>query len=330
MHVVELEAGQMDTVESICEARGWERFAVDHARFAFRGPRVVVVGYPRKNKLTVSGQGTEEFVLHTLEAEVTGEARLGYDEVHHPDWFEPHAGMDESGKGDFWGPVISACVVADGAMVKAWLRAGVKDSKRLGDRQVAELDELIRRTPGVAVRTAHCGMERYNELMARPRANLNRLLAWLHAKSLEQALAERPVPWALLDQFSTEPLVQQYLKEPSYDLRMRPKAEADPVVAAASIVARAEYVRQVERLSAVVGEPLLKGAGSGVRAQALRLVKERGAKVLPALAKLHFRTAYEVVSEAGQLAELPLKAPAAKVDPSVFRRRAKGGGGAGG
>ena len=43
----------------------------------------------------------------TLEPDVTMAPKLGYDEVHHPDWFEPHAGLDESGKGDLFGPVIA-------------------------------------------------------------------------------------------------------------------------------------------------------------------------------------------------------------------------------
>jgi ribonuclease HIII len=222
--------------------------------------------------------------------------------------------MDESGKGDFFGPVVSACVVAESSMIRGWMQAGVRDSKTIGEAQIDALDELIRRTDGVVVKTAWCSMARYNELMARPRANLNKLLGWLHAKSLDGALAERRVPWGLLDQFTKDRVVEEYLQAEGFELRMRTKAEEDPVVAAASIVARAEFVRQMRKLSELAGEPLLKGAGPQVKEQARRIVRKFGARRLPEFAKLHFRTAYEVVSELGLLGELPLKPPGPKLE----------------
>ena len=98
--------------------------------------------------------------------------------------------------------MVAATVIADRPAIAAWIEAGVKDSKQITEPQILRLDALIRATKGVVVRTCLCGMPRYNELMARPGANLNRLLAWQHATALTQALAERPVPWGLLDQFS--------------------------------------------------------------------------------------------------------------------------------
>ncbi len=101
--------------------------------------------------------------------------RLGYDEVLHPEWFELHAGLDESGKGDFFGPVVAATVIADKSAIEAWIKAGVRDSKKIVESQIIKLDKLIRETHGVAVATCLCGMPKYNLLMSRPRANLNRL-----------------------------------------------------------------------------------------------------------------------------------------------------------
>jgi ribonuclease HIII len=268
-------------------------------------------------KVVVAGKGTEDFVRDILEPEVIGEARLGYDEVRHPDWFEPHAGLDESGKGDFFGPVVAATVIADRPAIAAWIEAGVKDSKQITEPQILRLDALIRATKGVVVRTCLCGMPRYNELMARPGANLNRLLAWQHATALTQALAERTVPWGLLDQFCEQPLTQRELARKGvtgFDLRMRPRAEEDPVVAAASVVARAEFVRQMNELSSRLGEKLQKGAGAAAKAQGARIVERLGARALGDFAKLHFRTAYEIVSAAGRLDELPLPAPKARMD----------------
>jgi ribonuclease HIII len=316
-YTIKLDDAQMEALRAICAARGWEAMEVPYARFAFRGPDVNVTAYDKRRVVVIAGKGTEEFVLNTLETEVTQAPRLGYDEVLHPDWFEPHAGLDESGKGDFFGPVIAATVIADKAAVDAWLKAGVKDSKRLADSQIFKFDDLIRKTAGAVAKTCYCGMPKYNELMLRPGANLNRLLAWQHATALEQALDEKWVPRGLLDQFSKQPLTQRELTKKeikSFKLEMRVRAEEDPVVAAASIVARAEYVRVMKKLSQRFGGPLQKGAGAKVKEQAAVIIRKFGAPALRDFAKLHFRTAYEVVAEAGKLSELPLPKPKPRVE----------------
>ncbi|MFM1748051.1 MAG: hypothetical protein RLZZ188_1717 [Verrucomicrobiota bacterium] len=317
-YTLKLDDARMDRLRGILAERGWTPFEVAYSRFAFRADhlKVNVTAYT-SGKVVVAGKGTEDFVRDILEPEVTGEARLGYEEVNHPDWFEAHAGLDESGKGDFFGPVIAATVIADRPAIEAWIQAGVKDSKKIAEPQILRLDAIIRATKGVAVRTCFCGMPKYNELMGRPGANLNRLLAWQHATALEQALGERRVPWGLLDQFSEQPLVQRELTRKGvkdFELRMRTKAEEDPVVAAASVVARAEFVRQMRALSDRLGEPLQKGAGSGVKTQATAIIARLGARALGDFAKLHFRTAYEVVAAAGKLDELPLPEPKAKME----------------
>jgi ribonuclease HIII len=152
--------------------------------------------------------------------------------------------------------------------------------------------------------------------MMRPRANLNSLLAWQHATALSQALEVKRVPWGLLDQFTEQPLVQRELKRKGveFELRMRTKAEEDPVVAAASVVARAEFVRQMHALSKKFGAKLQKGAGPLVKAQAAEIIAKFGVQALREFAKLHFRTAYEVVKAAGKLDELPLPEPREKME----------------
>ncbi len=315
-HTVKLDDAQMGTLKAILVKRAWEPFDVAYARYAFRGRDCNVTAY-ESGKVVIAGKGTEEFVTMTLEPEVTLAPKLGYDEVLHPDWFEAHAGMDESGKGDFFGPVIAATVIAQPAMIHAWRKAGVQDSKKISEGQILKMDEMIRGTHGAVVKTCYCSMPKYNELMARPRANLNSLLAWLHGTALLQALGERTVPWGLLDQFSKQPLVQRELARKGlkgFELRMRTKAEEDPVVAAASIVARAVYVREMNRLSQRFGEKLQKGASSKVNEQAARIIERFGVRSLGDFAKLHFRTAFDVVKAAGKLDELPLPEPKAKME----------------
>jgi ribonuclease HIII len=317
-YTVKLDDAQMEKLRSICVERGWTPFEVAYTRFAFKADHLKInVSAYTSGKVVIAGKGTEDFVRDVVEPEVTGAAKLGYDEVLHPDWFEPHAGLDESGKGDFFGPVIAATVIAEKPMIESWIKAGVKDSKKIAELQIIKLDHIIRHTPGVVVRTWFCGMPKYNELMARPRANLNTLLAWMHASALNEALGQKRVPWGLLDQFTEQPRVQRELARKGvvdFELKMRTKAEEDPVVAAASIVARAEFQRQMGLLSKKLGERLQKGAGPLVKEQGARIIEKFGARALGEYAKLHFRTAYELVSAAGKLDELPLRPPPPKME----------------
>jgi ribonuclease HIII len=317
-YTAKLDDAQMEKLRVVCVERGWTPFEVAYTRFAFKAEHLKVnLSAYTSGKVVVAGKGTEDFVRDVLEPEVLGAATLGYDEVLHPDWFESHAGLDESGKGDFFGPVVAATVIADKPAIEAWRKAGVQDSKKITEMRILELDRVIRTTSGAVVRSFKLGMPKYNELMAKPRANLNLLLAWEHAIALTEALALKRVPWGLLDQFSEQPLVQRELKKKgveNFELKMRTKAESDPVVAAASIVARAEFVREMNQLSKKFGAKLQKGAGPLVKAQAHEIIQKFGAKALGEFAKLHFRTAYEVVSAAGKLDELPLKAPKEKIE----------------
>jgi ribonuclease HIII len=295
-YTLKLDVAQMDKLADYLEAGNqgpWFHYDVAYSLFAFKGEKVNVVGY-QSGKLVVSGKKTEDFVRDILEPEITGEAKLGYEAVHHPEWFELHAGMDESGKGDLFGPLVTACVVADGDMVRQWLELGVADSKKLSDGSILKLDKAIRQTKGVVIQTAFARMPKYNELYTKFDRNLNKLLAWYHGKSLTQALDQRAAPWGLLDQFTKQKLVDAYVKDrKDFKLISRTKAESDPVVAAASIVARAVYVREMKRLSDEFGEPLVKGASGKVLAQAKQIVADKGADALKNYAKLHFKTAYE-------------------------------------
>lgn len=298
LYTIKLDEEQLEKLEAVCDRRLYGWYHVDHSLFAFKAARegVNIVAY-KSGKVVIQGKGTEAFVRDILETEVTGDPRMGYDAVHHPEWFEPHAGVDEAGKGDFFGPLVSCCVIADGEMVRHWQAEGVKDSKSLNDNSILRLEKVIRKTDGVVIKRTTCGMARYNEMMSKPQANLNKLLAWFHARSVQGALEQRAVEWGMLDQFSKTPLTQQQLKKDGieFDLRMRTKAEEDPVVAAASICARAEFVRRLRKLSVEFGEELKKGASAAVREQGRELVKKLGEHRLKDFAKVHFKTAYEVL-----------------------------------
>ena len=203
-------------------------------------------------------------------------------------------GTDESGKGDYFGPLVVAgvCVPAGGREALAAL--GVRDSKTLSDRQAERLARAVREAYPIAV--VAIGPERYNALYAKV-GNLNRLLAWAHARVIENLLERIPeCREAISDQFGDARVLERALLERGrrISLTQRPRAESDPVVAAASIVARAEFLRRLDALSARFGMPLPKGAGPPVLAAGRAFVARHGADALGQVAKLHFRTTRQV------------------------------------
>jgi ribonuclease HIII len=168
---------------------------------------------------------------------------------------------------------------------------------------------------GATAKTCFCGMPKYNELMSRPGANLNRLLAWQHATALRAGADRAWVPAVCSTSSAKQPLTQRELAKKgvkNFELKMRTKAEEDPVVAAASIVARAEYVRQMHELSQALRRETPEGRGRAGEGAGAEIIEKFGARALGRFAKLHFRTAYEVVSAAGKLGELPLPEPKAR------------------
>jgi ribonuclease HIII len=248
--------------------------------------------------VVVQGKDTEDFVRFTLEPKVLGEARLGYEEFLNPEMFQPHFGIDESGKGDFFGPLVVAGVYVDGDIAREFLKIGVTDSKKIGsDRRIKELARLIVQVPGATHNVVMIGPERYNELY-RKFANLNDLLAWGHARVIENLLAARPdCPRALSDQFANPRVIKNALLERGKAIKVdqRTKAESDVAVAAASILARERFVNWLDNQGKVVGVTLPKGVSAQVKAAACDLVARAGPDALKRFAKVHFRTAAEVL-----------------------------------
>ncbi len=277
---------------------------VPHARFAAEKDRTQIVFY-QSGKLVVQGRDAKDFVEFVLEPEILREARLGYEEVLQPERWQPRLGVDESGKGDFFGPLCVAGVYVNEAVLRAWREAGIRDSKAVSsDRRVAELARLIRETPGCVFSVVTVGNEAYNRLH-RKLGSVNRLLAWAHARVIENLLLQRhrmnpPPVRAISDQFAHDPgTVGRALMSLGRDIELvqRPRAESDPAVAAASILARDEFVTRLARLEQEFGLPLPKGAGPTVDAAAKEFVARHGAEKLAQAAKLHFRNAARALGQ---------------------------------
>ena len=206
-----------------------------------------------------------------------------------------HIGTDESGKGDYFGPLVVAGVFVPEGQEEALRELGAKDSKKTSDNRAREIAESIKL--GYKHAVVAIGPERYNELYSRLR-NLNRLLAWGHARVIENILTEVNCRVAITDQFGDKSFILNALmkKGKAIELVQRPKAEEDMAVAAASLLARAEFLKRLHFLSLDAGVDLPKGASTLVEEAAVKLVRLRGTDILKKYAKMHFKTTNKVLA----------------------------------
>ncbi len=262
--------------------------------------KLTVAVYAKGPKALLQGRGVEDFITLVLEPRVLGEAKFGYEEIHSPELFEPHFGIDESGKGDFFGPLVIAGVYVNPQIARALKDAGVQDSKAItSDKRIRELAAVIRRNR-VPCSVVTLAPPRYNELQ-RKMGNLNRLLAWGHARVIEDLCELCPdCPRALSDKFADVRVLERALmvKGRGIKLEQRTKAESDYAVAAASILAREKFIDWLEAKGSEIGTVLPRGVSANVKNTAMELIRSRGPEVLEGLAKTHFKTAAEVLAAA--------------------------------
>ena len=287
--VKKLEEEQLLQLRSVLLENGWELTDAPYCFYKAKKEKTTVAAYT-SGKLVVQGKGTADFVEFLLEPYITG---VELPEEQEP--FSPHAGIDESGKGDFFGPLVVSCVYVENEDIAEKLSAlGVRDSKQIkSDKKIAGIASEIMKLVQGKFAIVVIGPEAYNRAYAKI-GSLNRLLAWGHARSLENLLEKAPeCPAALADKFGDEHLIRNALLENGRKIHLdqRTKAESDIAVAAASILARAEFVRRLEALAGIAGvDTLPKGAGSQVDSVAAQIAGSGGAELLEKISKRHFTT----------------------------------------
>ncbi|HEX4639682.1 MAG TPA: ribonuclease HIII [Chthoniobacterales bacterium] len=303
-----LSGEQATKLRALLEELGFEFSPKPYTLFFAQKNKLSVAVYEKGPKVLLQGKGVEEFIQFELEPKIFGEAKLGYEEVHSPEMFEPHLGIDESGKGDFFGPLVIAGVYVDRGIARKLMDAGVQDSKRItSDARIRALAEEIRKTSMGLFDMVLIGPAKYNELYEKF-GNLNKLLAWGHARVIENLLEKKPdCPRSLSDQFADARLVEQSLLRhgQKIDIQQRPRAESDVAVAAASILAREGFINWLDREGKKLGLRLERGVSEAVKAAAVKLVASGGPDLLRQVAKVHFRTAHAVAPD--HFAEPPPK-----------------------
>ncbi len=293
---------QQQTLTDILETGNYRPVQVPYTTIAVDAEGCRVNLYT-SGKCLIQGKGAQTFMLYVMEPLVLKQATVGYEEALDPEATAPHMGIDESGKGDFFGPLVIAAAYVNPDLAATMQSIGVRDSKRIkSDKQALALGGKIRNLLGPnRFKLVSIGPQTYNRLYAKIR-NVNRLLAWAHARAIENLLETMPsCPRAVSDQFGHKSSVERALmkKGRSIELIQRHRAESDIAVAAASILARAAFIQALARMQERFELEFPKGASVRVREAACVLVKQRSPATLLEVAKCHFRTTDLVLSACG-------------------------------
>jgi len=248
----------------------------------------------QSGKLTVQGKEMREFIEYYLEPEILGKFQFTYQDLDLDT--SARIGIDESGKGDFFGPLCIAGVFASGDDIAKLKAIGVKDSKTLSDVSIIRIGNQIKAI--CAHHIVKINPQKYNELYTQFK-NLNRLLAWGHATTIESLVEKTGCRQVIIDQFADEHVVLTALKRKKMevDLTQRHRGEEDVVVAAASILARQTFVEGLHYLGKDYGVELPKGASKATIAMGKKLYREYGEEVLEKTGKLHFKTLDAILGE---------------------------------
>lgn len=296
---ISLSEGEAIALEKkLAATAGFCRAKRAYASFCFEKQDVNVAFYSKKGRLLIQGKGTEDFLENVLL--LTPEASAPAMSKTLPALVDttPHFGVDESGKGDYFGPLVIAGVYSDERCAQALMKLGCRDSKQISDdRQIMTIADKIKKVPGVAWEVVCIGPARYNELYAEI-GNLNRLLAWGHARVIAALHEKVPTcPRALSDQFANEWVLKKALgqRHIPVQLEQRTKAESDVAVAAASILARARFVQWMQQTAAAAQCPLPLGCAPHVTKAAREFVSKHGEERLRDVAKLHFKVTQQVL-----------------------------------
>ncbi len=256
-----------------------------------RKPITVTIYHSRKKGLSVvAGQGKDREVAEDIAALMRPEVASAAGDAERG--LRRWIGTDEAGKGDYFGPLVVAAVLLD-RETAAWVQEiGVTDSKRLGNEATRRLAGRLRGRLGDGCAVVSVGPRRYNELYEQFRGGrgLNGLLAWAHGRAVEDLLERHEAPDAVVvDRFASDGVIRRAMPG-GVRILARPRAEDNPAVAAASVLARARYLSALQALSEQLGVTLGPGAGEPVLRAGAELVRQRGPEALREAGKLHFKT----------------------------------------
>jgi ribonuclease HIII len=270
------------------EKQGFVFKSMQHAFWTAQNNGVTVTFY-LSGKILVQGKNIENILENFLGVKKTPVEKSTPLIKQHECWI----GTDESGKGDYFGPLVVAGVLVDQNNLEEFKKLGIKDSKKINDETIQKLAVKIKANSVFSVITINPA--KYNQLYSKFK-NLNNLLAWGHARAIENILEKKECKNAISDKFGNESLIKNALMThgKTINLEQRVRAEDDIAVAAASILARNEFVQRIKKLSQEYDIILQKGCSDKVKQQARLFIEKHGFESLSNVAKLHFKTTEEL------------------------------------
>lgn len=211
---------------------------------------------------------------------------------------DSYIGSDECGKGDFFGPLVTAAVYVDEITKEKLKQIGVRDSKDLSEAQIADLSSKIKKHIGDNFEIVKINPAKYNQLYEKFN-NLNKLLNWAHSKAVDSILQRTNCKTVITDKFSNADLTAaSNINHTDVEFLQEHRAEKYVGVAAASILARNEFnlwfIQQKKS-----GYNFPKGASDAVSDAALLLSKKIPANKMGDFVKIHFKTFKKIISRGG-------------------------------
>jgi len=209
--------------------------------------------------------------------------------------FDQYIGTDESGKGDYFGPLVIGAVYIDKKTSLELEKIGVKDSKLISDNSIKILEPKIKKIVDGNFEIIQTNPEKYNQLYESFK-NLNKMMAWAHSKSIENLVLKSKCTNVISDKFGNEKLITNELKKKNIEINhfQTVKGERFTAVAAASILARAKVIDWFYFKSKELGFEIPKGGGANVTAAAKRVINQFDDKYLMKLIKFHFKNSQSI------------------------------------
>jgi ribonuclease HIII len=266
----------------------FEYRSVPHAEFSVKGEGVVATLYT-SGKLVVQGADPALFLERFAGGAAPTPARRKSAPAPAPaDPSLPTVGSDETGKGDYFGPLVVCAARVEPELAAALTEAGVMDSKRLTDPRALQLAALLRERVPHALRVLM--PEDYNRDWKA--LGLHTLLSRQHAEVIREVA--HPGDRVVVDQFAKKDEIGPRLADLGLAIEQRPRAESEVAVAAASILARAEFLLALKELGDEYDLALHKGAGAPVDRIGVEFVRAHGRELLPKVAKTHFKNTEKI------------------------------------
>jgi ribonuclease HIII len=254
----------------------------------------LLVYFGKKGIKNVIQSNPESKIFKELNSVVFGQTLFESDKSSEVKFAE-YIGTDESGKGDYFGPLVVAAVYIDKKTTLELETAGVKDSKLISDNNIKIIESKIKKIVGDNFEIVQINPEKYNKLYESFN-NLNKVMGWAHSKTIENLLQRISCPNVISDKFGNEKLIKDELRKKNIDLNLyqTPKAERYTAVAAASILARAKVVDWFNLKSREVGFNIPKGGGTSVNIVAKRVFNQFDENYLMKMIKFHFKNSQSI------------------------------------